>query len=368
MYKITENGKTIVGNNEDYISPNSQFWFEESTSEKHGVMYMGLLDNFAQGAINEKGLMFDGFYVPYLAITNTEGKEIVPIGKAIRNVMQTMSNVREVKTYLEQVNLSSLTNSMLVFVDKTGEYLIVEGDEMIVGNESEKSFSNFYYSQTKDLNEVDKTYFQNGLKFLNTSNRKATLDYCGEAMSHFAQKKSINATQYSTIYDLNTLKIRVYLFHDYSEFIELDLADELKKGNHQTMIADLFSKESIGRKYYLAFNNVDDPTLIFKEILGTENISEEELNKIDFADDVNIIGYEWLKEMQNPEVAIKIFQYAVKLMPNNADLFDSLGEAYFENKDYKNSILNYKKSLKLDPNNDNAKKYISEINKLTSDK
>jgi CubicO group peptidase (beta-lactamase class C family) len=365
MYKVTENGKTIVGNNEDYLSPNSQFWFEDSTVGKYGVMYMGLHNNFAQGAVNEKGLVFDGFYVPYLAITNTEGKAIVPIGNAIRNIMQSMSNVGEVKSYLERINLSSLTNSMLVFVDKSGEYLIVEGDEMIIGKESEKSFSNFYYSQTKNVNEVNKSYFQNGLKFLTTSNKKATLDYCSQAMAHFAQKNSINATQYSTIYDLNALKIRVYLFHDYSQFIELDLTKELKKGNHKTMIADLFPKESIGYTYYLTYNNVDDPTLVFKEKMGKENLSEEELNEMGFADDVNTIGYEWLKQKKNPEAAIKLFEYAVNLQPNHADLYDSLGEAYFENKDWENATKNYEKSLSLDPENKNAREMVSKIRAKT---
>jgi CubicO group peptidase (beta-lactamase class C family)/Tfp pilus assembly protein PilF len=358
MYKITKKGKTIVGNNEDYLSPNSQFWFEEPEVNKFGVMYMGLLDNFAQGAINEKGLMFDGFYVPYLAIHNTEGKIKISIAKAIRNIMQTMSNVQEVKSYLETINLSSLTNSMIVFVDKSGAYLIVEGDEMIIGKESEKSFSNFYYSQTNNLKDVNLSYYQNGLKFLHSSDKKATLDYCSAAMSHFAQKKSINSTQYSTIYDLNTLKIRVYLFHDYSQFVEIDLKNELKKGNHKTMIADLFPKESIGYKHYLNYNDSTDPALFLKQIIGKENISEEELNEIDFADDVNTIGYEWLKQKQNPQAAIKIFEYAIQLIPSNADLYDSLGEAYFENNDWNNSIKNYEKSLSLDAENKNAVKML----------
>ena len=56
-------------------------------------------------------------------------------------------------------------------------------------------------------------------------------------MSKFAQPKTkISATQYSTIYDLEKLIVRVYLFNDHSEFIEIDLKKELKKGNHKTII------------------------------------------------------------------------------------------------------------------------------------
>ncbi|MGK0447139.1 MAG: hypothetical protein ACJA2M_000911 [Polaribacter sp.] len=35
-------------------------------------MYIEQLDNFAQGAINEVGLLFDGFFEPnYLPVNNT---------------------------------------------------------------------------------------------------------------------------------------------------------------------------------------------------------------------------------------------------------------------------------------------------------
>ena len=79
MYKLTQNGKTIVGNNEDFLSPNGQFWYESGSKGHYGVLYMGFLNNFAQGAINEKGLMFDGFFQPFLEVKNTEGKTDTPI-------------------------------------------------------------------------------------------------------------------------------------------------------------------------------------------------------------------------------------------------------------------------------------------------
>jgi len=41
MYKLTKDGKTIVGNNEDWTSPNGQFWFEAGTENTFGAMYMG---------------------------------------------------------------------------------------------------------------------------------------------------------------------------------------------------------------------------------------------------------------------------------------------------------------------------------------
>jgi tetratricopeptide (TPR) repeat protein len=362
MYKITKNGKTIVGNNEDWLSPNHQFWFERASKNKFGVMYMGQLDNFAQGAINEAGLVFDGFFEPdNLPVKNTAGKFELSMTEAIKTVMQTMTNVEQVKVYMETINLSSLTNSMIVFVDKSGTYLIVEGDEMFIGDESEKTFSNFYYSQIDSVEKVNLDYFQSGQKFINTSDGQPSLDYCAEAMDNFAQSKKIAVTQYATIYDLNTLTIRVYLFQDYSQFIEIDLKQELEKENHSTMIPDLFPKESLGYQHYLKYNNEAQPTLFIEELIGDENISEEEFNAMGFGSIINPIGYEWLVDKKNPEGAIKVFEYGITLMPNNSNLYDSLGEAHFTNNDWDNAIKNYTKSLALNPENENATAMILKI-------
>lgn len=363
MYKITKNGKTIVGNNEDWLSPNHQFWFESGNKSKFGVMYMGQLNNFAQGAVNEAGLMFDGFFEPnFLPVNNTAGKLEIPIGEALRKMMQTMTTVEEVKGYIETINLSSLTKSMLVFVDKSGTYLIVEGDEVFIGDEAEKTFSNFYYSQIEALDEVNLDYFQSGRKFINSSKGQPTLDYCGAAMSKFAQPKTkLSATQYATIYDLNTLKVRVYLFGDFSQFVEIDLKKELKKGNHKTMIPDLFPKESLGYQHYLKYNNAEHPTLFIEELIGNEKISEEEFNAMGFGAIISPIGHEWLLDKKNAKAAVKVFEYGITLMPNNANLYDSLGEAYFADNNWNSAIKNYAQSLTLNPENENTIEMILKI-------
>ncbi len=353
MYKLTNNGKTIVGNNEDFMSPNSQFWFEKGSLNTFGVMYMGLLNNFAQGAINEKGLVFDGFWEPYLEIKNTDDKIEIPIQDALKKVMQTMTSVEEVQSYLNTINLNELQNGQLVFVDKSGTYLIVEGDIMLIGDEAEKTFSNFYYSQIQTLDNVNLPYFQKGQEFINRTPQSQTLDYCSEAMSNFAQYR-LAPTQYTTIYDLDRLKIRVHLFQDFSNYIELDLKKELRKGNHRTMITDLFPDNAKGVEHYKKYNNPERPTILLEELIGDNVVTEQELVSQGFHNIIDQLGYEWLNDIKNVDGAIKVFKYGLKLMPNNATLYNSLGEMYFANKEWDNAITSYAKSLSLNPKNKNA--------------
>lgn len=52
MFKITENGKAIVGNNEDWVSLNSKIWFEPADKNHYGAAYLGFIDDFPQGPMN----------------------------------------------------------------------------------------------------------------------------------------------------------------------------------------------------------------------------------------------------------------------------------------------------------------------------
>lgn len=77
---------------------------------------------------------------------------------------------------------------------------------------------------------------------------------------------------------------------------------------------------------------------------------------------LNNIGYNLLYDNQIQK-AIRVFEFAVSEDPENANLYDSLGEAYFMVKDDDNALKNYKKSLELNPKNNNAQAYILKLSK-----
>ncbi len=80
---------------------------------------------------------------------------------------------------------------------------------------------------------------------------------------------------------------------------------------------------------------------------------------------LNNVGYSYLYN-EDTDMAIGVFELAVSADPENSNLYDSLGEAYFMAKNYKESKANFEMSLKLDPSNTNAKEYIEEIKRISS--
>lgn len=75
---------------------------------------------------------------------------------------------------------------------------------------------------------------------------------------------------------------------------------------------------------------------------------------------LNELGYLLLKENKTTE-AINVLRANTILFPESASTYDSLGEAYLKAKNYTLSLSNYNTSLKINPDNKNAKDKIKEI-------
>lgn len=61
---------------------------------------------------------------------------------------------------------------------------------------------------------------------------------------------------------------------------------------------------------------------------------------------LNMIAYEFVRE-NDIEFAIKLFKLNAHLFPNEANMYDSLGEAYEKNKQYDLALKNYEKAVEL---------------------
>lgn len=86
---------------------------------------------------------------------------------------------------------------------------------------------------------------------------------------------------------------------------------------------------------------------------NNETVREWRLNKI---------GYRFIRK-ENYNEALEIFKINTHLYPKSSNVFNSLGEAYFLKKDTINAILNFKKSLAINPENWNSKRFIKRLTK-----
>jgi hypothetical protein len=87
---------------------------------------------------------------------------------------------------------------------------------------------------------------------------------------------------------------------------------------------------------------------------------------ISTGNELNLYGYQLLNNGQHDK-AIEVFTVNTKRYPKDPNTWDSLGEAYFTKGDTKNAIINFKKSLSLNPPEAvkaNSEKYLKQMNAL----
>jgi predicted alpha/beta hydrolase family esterase len=75
---------------------------------------------------------------------------------------------------------------------------------------------------------------------------------------------------------------------------------------------------------------------------------------------LNTLGYEVLQR-GDTNGSIKLFELNAEMYPNSSNVYDSLGEAFMEAGNKSEAIRNYRKSLKLNPANTNAKKMLEKL-------
>ncbi len=107
---------------------------------------------------------------------------------------------------------------------------------------------------------------------------------------------------------------------------------------------------------------------ILKEMGKTEESEKMMTDAIPISteNELNLYGYQFLTA-GDTDKAIEIFILNTKRHPKSANTWDSLGEAYFTKGDKKNAIINFKKSLSMNPpanTKANSEKFLHQLGAL----
>lgn len=156
--------------------------------------------------------------------------------------------------------------------------------------------------------------------------------------------------------------------------------DYSAKGDSAIFVA-IELAEKAGKEY---FENKKNLAMIFYNKMSIDFVKAEKLlgeNKIAEAESaiqfilnegleknildepsINATGYNFINNKKFP-IAIMVLRYNASAFPNSANVFDSLGEAYLKDGQADLAIQNYKKSLELNQQNENARKVLEQLQK-----
>jgi penicillin V acylase-like amidase (Ntn superfamily) len=149
MYKITINGKSIVGTNFDayYLTPT--IWLENATNAKtYGAGFSGGRQDGINGISPQSGMNTEGLTFSRLAsptpetgiATSKNKKQITNPTLYLKDILHNCKNVDEVKEYISKYDFSYFLQDVFIYIDKSGKYLVVEPYTMTIGKDAKICF------------------------------------------------------------------------------------------------------------------------------------------------------------------------------------------------------------------------------------
>ncbi len=248
-YKLTVAGNTVVGMNYDTWFLHPRIWFETGG---FGAAFTGANNQGGSQFTPQSGLNIHGLSFGTLATATPQNgspatgkKSIANRANYLKDILHRCRTVADVRAYIEQYDHSTLSKDVFFYTDKEGNYLIVEPYKLISGKDEKYVLANFCPSTISNLSTVKQQRYINGNAFLK-SKMGTSLDFC-TALSdtmHVCREKIGDGTLLTSIWDLGKGKINLYFYHDYSHVVQLDLQEELLKGDHTLEIPALFPPNS----------------------------------------------------------------------------------------------------------------------------
>lgn len=179
-------------------------------------------------------------------------------------------------------------------------------------------------------------------------------------------------TVYSNICDLRNGILYLYNFHDFEEVVEFNLEAELKKGKASYDIPSLFSVKTQAAYAFDRERTIPASEELLR-VVETQGVGKaidrfqamksmsRTIHRYDVSEpEINSLGYALLRKDKAGE-AIEIFKLNVSEHPKSWNVYDSLGEAFMKSGQNELAIENYRKSLELNPNNENGREMLKKL-------
>jgi len=268
MYKITLNGKTIVGCNEDAWRITSRIWFEtRNKSNLYGAAFTGSrydgINGFApQSGMNEHGLCYSRLAS---AITKKERSgfenrlKITNPTAYLKDILHNCKTVEDVQKFISRYDHSYFLDDVFIYVEPSGKYIVVEPYLMTVGYDPKYVLSNFCPSETTTEKAMKLERYRNGVTFLKDK-ADTSLAFCtalSDTMS-VCREKIGDGTLLTSIWNPKDGTVNLYFYHNYQKSVQFNIKEELAKGNHSIEIPKLFPKNEEFEKlaiYQIPQNN-----------------------------------------------------------------------------------------------------------------
>jgi len=235
-------GKIYFVNNEDYwYNVNATIQINPKSKNEFARLWYGW-DDFAQGGINEFGLLFDGAVTPKQKLPdgyhNPEGRNIGD------EILASCKTVEEAIDFMEKEKIA-ISEGHIFFGDNTGNAVVMEwinGEKRTIQKSNNMLIAtNFLLADTSAGNYPCPRYqsIEQRLNQLNESTDSLDLKMIGNAIAGAVQipqkdeKGNLGGTLYTSFINVSVMEFTLVYQLDNSKITKFDLKKEFEKTNKQ---------------------------------------------------------------------------------------------------------------------------------------
>lgn len=238
IFYVTDGINIYAGNNEDWKDPDSKMWFYPPADNKLGWIKFGWGSGFPQGGMNESGLFWDASSCAHLPMPYSEANKTKLDFPIMQKIIESCSTIEEAREILNKYYCEDQYRGQYLIGDASGNSIIVEGDNIVLPDSNYQVLTNFYHSHP-EMGGYPCWRHDAAIELLTADNDLSPY-FIGSVLAATHQEGKY-PTQYSNIYDLKNASLYLFYSHNYEEFLEIKLADEIENELRSYDIPKLFS-------------------------------------------------------------------------------------------------------------------------------
>ncbi|MBU7009191.1 MAG: hypothetical protein HXS46_00765 [Theionarchaea archaeon] len=264
VFTASHGDTVLFGYNLDHPNLQSYVWFLPSSTEGYGGVLVGYYAEIDgkprigyEGGMNDQGLAFDTNGLPDAVMNpHPEKPSSWATGNFWTKILRECSSVTEAINLAKSFNFGNMMDFQVHVADSTGDAVIIspgadgelaftrkgEGDDFLVS-------TNFNPAHLENSWDYPCWRYDTATAMLKRIEDEGdlTVDYFKSILDAVHQEGANYNTICSYICDLEGGVMYLYYFHQFEDVVELNLTEELAKGERVIQISDLFSQETRDR-------------------------------------------------------------------------------------------------------------------------
>ncbi len=251
-------GETVLfGNNEDWHNPNPMIGFFPPSSAGFGSVHFGHRDSSGQinfeGAVNDQGLAWDVNSTPRFKLNpHPEKPYYLGAQNYLTTITKEAASVEEAILIARKFAFGDSFSGQIHIADASGDAVVISagpdgemaftrkaaGDGYLVSTNfnlaiPEKGPVDFRFDTATSM--LDKT----------SASQALTPEFAGEILEAVHLKTLTSHTLYSNVNDLQNGNIYLYYMSQYDEAVQLNMDEELSKGQRVVEMRSLFAPNTV---------------------------------------------------------------------------------------------------------------------------